>query len=356
MSEDSIDRREFLKAIVVTAAAAGATGVGAAFLAQGQNPAPARLAVSPATGGPAGPAMPPAGAGAPAGSETVGRLIQVQADNVRLKAELDAALRRLDALQAASGDSGTTIRSLQLELNDATVRLGILSGLVALYEQLESIDLTDLVDDGLGAVSGAVDALVDDLPALEDGLALGRRALAEFEGQLPALLFGRTWLEAQINRLAGFYDGVIARLQEAVANVGEFLQMLGDWFGDLLRWVPFSRGERARIVIDALTNLLAETPGLIQGARTHLSEPLDQWLQPAQPGSPIPLQARLLHPLREQALAPAQSLLQRARSAEQTFKSTLDEPVRGALSERQTIRDLISAYRQEHLIDRLDAS
>ena len=347
MSDEAIDRRRFLLAIAATAAAATATGAGAALLKKGE-PAPVADIPLPA-------AVTNTQAVVTSGGEMAGLaadLIAAQADNIRLQAELDAAQRRLAAIENASGSSGSTITNLQNELADAGNRLGVLSGLIALYEQLDEIDLNSVLVGGLTAVEGAFVELTDELPSLEEGLTLGQQALQQLEDELPTMSAARGWLDTQMERLGGFYGGVLVALADVVDEAGDFLQMLGRWFADVLDWLPFGMGDKASRIMAALTNMLSETTATMNGYSANAGVHLDRWLKPEQAGAPLPLQTQLVQPLRDKALAPAGSLANKATAAKAAFKANLVDPANYTLANQALLRDQIAAYRTTHKLDR----
>jgi chromosome segregation ATPase len=346
---DELDRRSFLRALAASGAAATALGGGAALLVNRTKNAPVTTAVVPAPA-----TLPPvreAVAATPAGADTpdlLARLASAQAENLRLQSQLDAAQRRLASLESDNGDTTQANADLQIELASANNRVSLLAGLVALYEQLEDLDLAKTVDSGLDAFGLAIDELVEDLPTLEEGLAAGREALDEMEAQLPILQNGRIWLEGHLSRLATFYDAAEHVLEAAVETAGSFLQKLNEWFQRLLKWVPFGAGERTAAVMDALTNLLDETPHTLDGLRRNVATPLDTWLQ--EENGDLRLRARLVKPLQEQTFQPASRVVERARNTRTRYDAEIVEPVRTAAKSRNLIREQIAAYRQKYEI------
>jgi hypothetical protein len=159
---------------------------------------------------------------------------------------------------------------------------------------------------------------------------------------------GRRWLVTHLQKVSTFYQIVETILRETIETAGSFLENLGQWFQDVLRWLPFGMGEKAARIVEALTNLLAETPNTISGLHTNLVQPLDVWL--GGEGDDMPLRRRLLKPIREQALVPAGETLNQAQTIQSTYQTQLVEPIQAAAGSRQTIRDLITQYRQQHQI------
>lgn len=363
--ESGMNRRNFLKGAVLTAFAATATGAGAAVLSQKDRisspvieaittsppqissstaPAVATLAPQPTTAVLAQSAAVPVAAN----DELLANLAQSQADNMRLQAELDALRRELESATVTSQEQQAAREALGLELDQANNRIGILGGLVALYEQLDDLDVGELLSLGLGSVSTQFNELFEQTPLLSDGIQSGELALAEVEGQLPLLENGRQWLDAQVNKVEGFYGEVEAVLRDAVEAVGSFLEMLEKWFEGLKRWLPFNIGAKAISVMAALTTLIGETPNTLSGLNTNVAQPLDFWL--AREEDAPALQRRLIKPLREQVLSRATQTLAKTESVKTTYQTEVVDPVQVALENRRVAREAIAAYRQQHQV------
>lgn len=344
MMDDNVSRRGFLKAVIATAAAATAVGAGAAWLkGRGQTTVQtAPLAAAPQVINPV--AYNPA-----ANSELMAQLVSAQAENVRLQAALDAASRQLLAINGADGNNAAAIQNLQLELDNANNRAGVLAGLVALFDQLEGVDLSDLLQNGLTTVGEAVTDLVDDIPTLDEAIAAGQTALQELENDVPLIENARSWLEEQANRLEGFYLGVETFLREAVEAAGDFLGMLNQWFQDILKWLPFGMGQKASNVMNSLTTLLQETPMTIAGVRSTALPTMDNWFKRPS-GQELPIRARVIQPLRDNTLAKASTVGGKAAAIQSKLNESLNTPVNNVLLTRKTIHEQIAAYRERHQV------
>lgn len=337
MDEQGVNRRGFLKAVVATAAVASAAGAGAALWNGVREEAVISF--------PSPPAPAVNGAGVTA-NEMLAWLAAAQAENIRLQAALDAANRKLQGLVKTSGDEGAGVQDLHVQLDDSNSRMGILAGLVALYEQLDQVDLDTLVENGLAAVGAVVDELADKVPSLDEGLAAGRQALDELENHIPLLENGRLWLADHLGKLQGYYGVVENVLREAVETAGSFLVMLGEWFGNVLKWLPFGVGDKAAGVVAALTDLLGETLNTIHGLDTNVAQPLAVWLAADNQGMPI--RTKVVRPLREQAILRAAEVKDKAQATQVVYYQQLSEPVGAAVGRKRVLRDQITAYRQLH--------
>lgn len=346
--EETLNRRGFLKAVAATAAAASVVGGGAAVLLNQQEAGTVVTTLADS------PPLPVVGAARTAvdvnteAADLLARLASAQAENLRLQAELRASQLRLQALEATSGDVGATNEALQLELASANERVGLLAGLVALYEQLENVDLAETVDQGLDSVGMALDDLFGEVPTLEEGLAIGEQALADFEAEIPLVRQGRLWLEGHLGRLTTFYEKAESLLGAVVASAESFLQKLNEWFQGILKWLPFGVGDTAAEIMDALADLLDETPNTIQGLRRHVADPLDVWV--GTNGDEAPVRSKLIKPLKEKALDPAGNVVGKTYAARSAFEDQLVPQYQLARKNTQAVKEQIAAYRKQHEI------
>lgn len=348
-----VSRRGFLKVATVTAVAAAATGTGAAMLKRGESPViistnpPLDTTFAGVTGGVAAyptiaPVVPALGQPAAGSDELLAQLASSQAENMQLRAHIDQLQRDLLAAQTAEQEARGSRDALTMELDGTRTQLGLLGGLVALYQQLDEADLGGVVENGMSVVGQKISELLGGVPALTTGLDGGLLSLGEIEAHIPLLDNGRQWLDSQATKMQGFYTEVESWLQRAVDRVGNFLEMLADWFEGIRRWLPFGAGEKAAGVMGALTALLAETPATIAGLDTNIAQPLDVWLQRID-GEPA-LQRRL-RPLRDEVFVRARTTADQANQVGALYEQQLAAPTRAALGNRQTLRQAIADYR-----------
>lgn len=345
-NQSEINRRGFLKAAAVTAVAATATGTGAALIKQANQSAATTITTAPAAPTLSVPPLTVNNAGA----ESFAQLASVQADNIRLQAALDAANRQLASLQQHDANAQATNQSIQTELAAANEQIGVLAGLVALYEQLEEVDLDAVLANGLTAVNESLATLLDDIPTLEEGLAAGQLALAEVEEHIPVLENGRVWLDGQLGKLETYFQQVEYLLIDAVEAVGPFLQMLEEWFTGIKKWLPFGIGERATNIMQSITTLLIETPGTVSGINNNIAQPLDVWLAKDDQNE-IAFKNKLIKPMRENVMAKTSETLTKARQVETTYTANLKEPLETAVANKQSVRELITNYRDQYRIE-----
>jgi hypothetical protein len=361
-NEQAISRRTFLRNATLTAAAAVSVGAGAAALTDRADlvitsgPAPASLPLIPKEVGGSGIAVPEALqsaqmiANAPAdAAELLAKLASSQAENLRLQAALDAAQRDMEGLRLNSDSQRSVTDDLSLQLSSAEERIGILGGLVALYEQLDAADVGSAMQEGLAVVAGSIGGLVAEVPTLQEGLAMGGQALDELESHLPVIENGRMWLEAQAAKVESFYAAIEGVLQNVLASVGNFLELVENWFEGIRKWLPGNLEQKASQVITSFTNLIAETPPTVTGLRSYVAEPLDHWL--ARDGDDTPrLQRNLVKPLREQVIVRAADTIGRVQTLQLTYQEQVDQKLAGATANREAVRSQIAGYRQQHSV------
>lgn len=355
-NEQVISRRNFMRNLAISALAATTAGTGAALLSKELKhttvtpptiveipPAPTAVQAVPAVR-----SVQNIAAAQNDASELLGRLAESQAENMRLQAALEAAQRELESLTTTNDSNRSATEELSIQLADATSRIGLLSGLVALYEQLDTVDVSETVHNGIAAVAGTIDELIDQTPALSEGIAIGQQALAEVEEHIPLLEDGRVWMEAQASKLAAFYDSVETVLQGVLESVGSFLDLVENWFAGIRKWLPFGIDEKAASVVGALSDLVAETPLTISGLESYLAQPLDAWL--AREEDMPRLQRRLVKPIREQVLTQANETINRAHNVKASYEAQLTLPVQTTIENRNAIRQQIATYRQQNQV------
>ncbi|MEZ4519953.1 MAG: hypothetical protein R3C44_25045, partial [Chloroflexota bacterium] len=331
------DRRDFLRTAMLTAIGATAAGSGAAWwLKSRDTETTITVQPSPTLAPPIKENLTTMADGNVAVSnsgtnydELLAQLAQSQAENMQLRSQVDQLTQDLSGLQTGTADSQTERETLTLQLDSANQRLTVLGGLVALYQQLDDLDPGEVIENGLTTLGERVGSLLENAPDLAAGIETGQLALADVESHLPLLDNGRQWLAAQADKVDGFYSEVEQLLRDAVERVGDFLEMLADWFEGLRRWLPFGVGEKAGGIMTALTSLIAEMPSTISGLDTNIAQPLDVWLERID-GEPA-LQRRLVKPLREEVIAHAQTNVARAYEVSTSFNDELATPVQSNL-------------------------
>ncbi len=345
---ETVNRRQFVTAIV--AATAGSVGTGAALAVINGRQSASIVATPPPV--PTTDFSPVIQAAESAQQELVAQLAAAQAENMRLQSELDATVRRLQIAEQSIGTTSDEATLLRAELASVNQRTGILAGLVTLYEQLDDVDLSDVVSGGIEQVSSRFGELIEEVPTLSEALAEGEALLDQFEEQVPVLAAGRDWLEDRLANLSGVHARVEQMLQLALDRIAPVLEMLDEWFTDILSWLPFGMGGKAQGVMTALTSLMQETPEMIQSVQVNVSLPLAGWFKPAEGERDPVIQAKLFQPMREKAIATGRRGLGMVESVQASYENELVAQVSARLSDRQIVQELITQYRTEHQLER----
>lgn len=352
--EETVSRRNFMRNLGIAFLAATTAGTGAAMISkEWQKPITAAAPIIRE--------LPPIPTAVPAvqsaqtvvtahndASELLQRLAESQAENLRLQAALEAAQRDLESLVTTNDGNRSATEELSLKLAGANEEIGVMGGLLALYKQLDDVDVTDTIQNGMSAVAASITDLVEQTPALSEGIQIGQQALAEVEQHLPVLEDGRIWLDAQANKLGAFYETVELVLQSVIDSVGSFLDMVEAWFSNVQKWLPFGIGEKAANVVNSFSALIAETPHTISGLDTYLAQPLDHWLA-QEDGSPR-LHQKLIKPVREKVLVEANETINRAQLVQTAYLEQMAVPVQARLANRELVRHQIAEYRQQHQV------
>jgi hypothetical protein len=350
-AEQPLDRRGFLRAAAATAVAATAAGAGAALVLEPGQPQsagafpspviePIKLSSNPVDDLP----------------DILSRLAASQAENVRLQAQLGIAMQQLEAARSSPAlVNNSESEALKLQLEDANSQVGILSGkvsvlggLLTLYEQLDAVDLAGVVGGGMTSVGGVLGNLMEDVPSINEGLAAGQQALAEFEEEIPLVEEGRRWMDGQIHKISAAHLAVEVGLRNALQATGTFLQLINEWFQSILKWLPFGIGDTAAGIVESISTLLADLPETLSGFQTHVAQPLDMWLE--KEGDQPRLQRRLVKPLRDEALGRATTAISKTQILDSTYQTYLVQPFNATTSQQQAVRNMIIQYRQEHQI------
>ena len=359
-------RRGFLKAAAVTAAAATVAGGGGAIaINKLSGNATQPLAVVGTSGNglaatsaetttslvaPVVQAQPVAQTAISSNStQLVTDLAAATSDNSLLESELANAREKIAQLEQALSEKAAGEEQMRMQIDDGTRQIGALTGLVALYEQLDEVDVSDFISDGLNDMGAAITNLVDDIPGVQEGLTFGRNALDNLESEVPLVEGGRIWMLSHVERLQSLYLNVSTMLEGAVETVEPLLLMMSAWTQRVLRWLPFGFGQSSALLIEAVTELLDATPDSIDGAKVNVMQPLELWLGRADEED-IPLLSQVVAPMRERVLVSAETHLNKSAELPIKFNNSVKEPLRQAQEARATIRDSINAYRETNAV------
>lgn len=340
--DSGMDRRRFIKisgAAAITATAAGA----AAALLRGSGGS--------SSGGTSGDSLtdPVIASHEYTGEvlELTGRLASVEAENVRLKSELQLVKNQLESRVPSTTEKQLS-ENLHLQLESTTRQVGLLSGLLLLYEQMEALNLDDVVVEGINNVDGAMRDLVEAVPVVAEGILTGQLALDELEDEIPLIEEGHRWLTTQMNHLESYYQSIERSLETAVDSSGPLLHKLNDWFHSVLKWLPFGIGERAAQVMDSLAELVGEIPGTTSHADSKILSPLGSLL--GGEGDETGIRHRVIEPVRKQALTPSLQLVDETDHLNTRFRDDLLNPVSEKVERKRALRASIKQYRETYKV------
>jgi len=336
------DRRTFLKGVLM-AGMAGAAGMATWWVTrEGEPPAASMVAgatppaASPTRRGGSGgtAAQPPAGAAGEAAE--VRGLVDA---NPALRAELEALSSELTASKAR-------VTELEAQLAAAEGQAGALGGLLALYRQLDELDLDEVVEGGLDALNFWVGQALSHLPGLRRGLATAERLLGQLEASLPSIEEGIGWLQAAVNRLADRLQVMEDALAETVEPLQPLAAKLVEFAGKILSWMPFGVGKGVERGLDGMAGLVTQIPELVRSVDGVVLAPLSRWFGggEAQPA----IQSGLIGPVKEEALRPAGRLAADVEVVERQLAKQLADPARERLSARRAVREEMGRYRGEY--------
>jgi hypothetical protein len=226
--------------------------------------------------------------------------------------------------------------------------VSLLAGLVALYEQFDTVDLEALASEGVNTVGSILAGVMEEVPAVAEGIQAGRDALDDLEEQIPALEAGHLWLQDRVAVLGRSFSDVEVALENVVGIAGSFLQKLNQWFQDILRWLPFGIGDRTNATMGVIATLLDSVPDTIDGLQTQVSDPLAFWF--GRDGPETRIQEQVIRPVRNEALDKAAVTVTQIESLDAVYQSRLAQPVAEAIEQQRLIREQITAFREANLV------
>ena len=231
-------------------------------------------------------------------------------------------------------------------MGSAQSRLGVLGGLVALYEQLDALELDELAAAGLREMGEALEGAIARLPLVDRGLEAVEEAVSGLEDSLPSMQDGLSWLLVGVDRLAAGLQETEDALGETVEPLQPLAGKLGAFFSKLLGWVPFGMGRRVERGLNAIGLVLTHIPELVRESGHRIVEPLQEWYGEGKEGMRI--RTRVIDPIREQGMRPAGELTAEMRGMGEKVRDKVALPLAGRLDARRPLREQIARYKQQH--------
>jgi len=338
---DRLSRRYFLASLAAgSLLAAGAGGVAAVALSddsvrqwlseQGWLPTPTpalptvTVGASPTLESPGVPTMPAAARNQISGLQN--QVATLQKQIAALTAERDNLRQQVKALGGQVNDANN-------QVSDLKARNSTYQDVIGLYQQLEAVSIDQIISGALTSIGVPMLAINTVRDSLKTGVVLGVRTLQTVEDQIPLLSAGLDWLDKQVATLIAGVRAFQTAL--AVASGTQTAQAVSDFIAQVLDMLPFGAGQNIKAALQAMGNVLAALPELLNNVSVRLIEPARVWIVPGKQGGLYDL---LLRPVREQVLAPAQQMVANAENLNTVYNSQVAKPVQDALDTRAKIR------------------
>ena len=254
-------------------------------------------------------------------------------------AQLSSALT---GSQQEAANTKANLASVQSTLEAANTRLARLQDLVALFDQLDSVGLDGVVDNGLTSVTGAIAGLVGPAAALRSGVDSAHGLLSNFEQTLPDFNTAMRWLGDQVVRLKVGLLTVESSARDTVNSALTGVAAAFSGFGGfVLDHLPFNIGKKVRSTLEATQSLLAGLTDMTDQSADQVLLKISKHVD----DGPQDWKRTLVAPLRDSTLAPADEVLKAVGSADSTYHTALKDPAKAAIDQRRALRDQIAAFR-----------
>jgi hypothetical protein len=321
-------RRGFLTRLLIGGAAAAALGGSAAlYYDQRRRDAEPEFVVLPN--------------GADVTAEGQARLLERIAE---MEAALDAMTADRDRLANELDSTNTDLVVVRGELDDALAQLEEHRRLNALWEQLDAIGLDNLLNDALARAGTAFVRVMQVIVLLRTGIAAAQNVLNGFVAVFPGPQEGIRWLGRQTLALASSLDWLGQQIEEAIEPSDSLTSMVADFVLWVLERLPFGVGNRAKAGLEAMQTLINDLPDLLAGLNDDVLDPLADWFGGDEGSN---LLGTLVTPVVENAIEPAETVLDAVGEFETIYKDNLVDPVQGALTQRAALRSEIESAQVE---------
>jgi hypothetical protein len=233
-----------------------------------------------------------------------------------------------------------------LEALAAEAEVTKLKGLVTLYEALEGVGLDAIAALGIGTVGGLLHGLEGGVRLLEKGTQEVESALKGFTALFPIIREGITWAEGLVSSLSDKLVQLQAAIGSAVTGAKPLTDAMGDFFNFVLGLLPADVQKSVRDTLARIQAVITSIPDAVEGLNNRLLAPLRQnWFSDESASN---LETTLVAPITTGLLDPLQKHLADLAGLLDQWETGLAKPVQAALDQRQTIREQITHYRQEH--------
>jgi hypothetical protein len=241
-------------------------------------------------------------------------------------------------------ETGTAVGRTAAGLEAATEALK-LKGLLALYENLERIGLDAIVSTGVAALGLLLEGVEAGSLAIKAGLDTVEGLLLDFEEAFPTIRAGIEWTEGVVSAFADKLQALEDAIEGVLEKAQPITEALGSFFNFVLDLLPFGYGDRVRVTLDRIDDIVTSIPEAVEGINTKLLEPLRRdWFSKEEGRG---LKAGLINPIVTGLLDPLEAFLGKLAELMDSWEEKLVGPVQKAISERDAIREQIARYKTE---------
>jgi len=244
-------------------------------------------------------------------------------------------------------ETGTAAGRVAAEL-EATAEALKLKGLLTLYENLEKIGLDAIVSTGVAALGLLLEGVEAGSLTTKAGLDTVEGILLDFEEAFPTIRAGIEWTEGVISAFADKLQALEDAIEGVLEKAQPITEALGSFFNFVLDLLPFGYGDKIRVTLDRIDDIVTSIPETVEGINTKLLEPLRRdWFSEEEGKG---LKAGLIDPIVIGLLDPLEAFLGKLAELMDSWEKKLVGPVQKAISERDAIREQISRYKAEEAL------
>jgi len=241
-------------------------------------------------------------------------------------------------------ETGTAAGRTAAKLEAATEALK-LKGLLALYENLEKIGLDAILSTGVAAVGSLLEGVETGSLAIKTGLDTVEGLLLDFEAAFPTIRAGIGWTEGVVSAFAEKLQALEDAIERVLEKAQPITEALGSFFNFVLDLLPFGYGDRVRVTLDRIDDIVTSIPEAVEGINAKLLEPLRRdWFSEEEGKG---LKAGLIDPIVTGLLDPLEAFLGKLAELVGSWEEKLAGPIQKAVSERDAIREQIARYKAE---------
>jgi len=241
-------------------------------------------------------------------------------------------------------ETGTAAGRTAAKLEAATEALK-LKGLLAFYENLEKIGLDAIVSTGVAAVGSLLEGVETGSLAIKTGLDTVEGLLLDFEAAFPTIRAGIGWTEGVVSAFADKLQALEDAIERVLEKAQPLTEALGSFFNFVLDLLPFGYGDRVRVTLDRIDDIVTSIPEAVEGINAKLLEPLrHDWFSEEEGKG---LKASLIDPIVTGLLDPLEAFLGKLAELVGSWEEKLAGPIQKAISERDAIREQIARYKAE---------